>query len=189
MIVLGVVMIQQRQAWFARGGRTSAFNALVREALEETGQYWIEHMLPLHFEPGASARYGYPQRSAKYLRVKQYAARVRAWPKGRWAGALVANPNYHRSPAPFVFSGDLKDFVLGNARSGQMRPRATATSNIQKVEVKVQYSHPLRTRDAGQITKITADERQELNRFFVRRLAEKMRATPTIREQELLAAA
>lgn len=189
-MITAVEVIHQRRAWFARGGRVAAFNSLVREALEFAAQHWIDDpdMLASHFEPGASSRYGYPQRSAKYLRVKQYAAKVRSWPQGRWAGAMVQNPNYHKSPAPYVYSGDLKEFVLGNARSGNMRPKAVATSNVQRVEVKVQYSHPLRTTDAGMITKMTDGQRDKLFRIFVKKLHELMAATPTIREQSRVTA-
>jgi len=175
MVPLVVTIESHRATWSLEGLAQSAINSLVREALLAPAQYWINNILEGHFKAGASAKYGYPSRSQNYLRKKQYAATVQSWPKGRWHGARLPNPNYHKSPAPFVYTGDLYDFVMENARSGRMKPKATATANVQKVEVLVQYSHPLRTEDAGMITRRTAAESDVLHGVFQRRLRELMR--------------
>jgi len=180
MLVRATVATENRE-WMIRGGRVAPFNRLVRLALEHAANYWVKHFLPMHFRSGASERYGYPPRNQKYLQHKIYAPFVQEWNR-RGTGNYVPNPNYRRSPQPFVYTGALRDYVLDRADAGELKPRAVSTSNVQRVEVRVGYPHPLRPRDAGWITRLIDSERDVLLNLFVTDLRRRMRATPTTRE-------
>lgn len=181
------IVIEARREWAIRGGNAAPFNRIVREALENPAYFWLKENLGMHFRSGASERYGYRPRSPKYQQHKIYAPVVRVWQRGS-RGRYVANPNYRRSPQPFVYSGALRDHVQDRAKNGQTRPRSFATGNTQRVEIRVGYPHPVRPEDAGQITKVIPSEREVLLARFKNELRRRLAAARTTREMRTLAA-
>lgn len=146
------------------------FNQIIREVLIETGQYWAREFLPKHFEPGASGRYGYAPREERTRRIKRYAKQVH-----RWDGAVVPLAD---NPRPLVFTGELIEDVLGRDPAN-FSVRATATSNRQRVVVKVPLPHPLNPKNKGEVTRLIPSELRAMHRFATRRLKEKMAALRT----------
>lgn len=127
------------------------FNSLVREALTEAAKWWIEHFLPLHFEPSAVRRYGYAARKAEHNAIKRRARMVK---KPGTAQTYVPAP---KPPAPLVYTGELKREVLSRPVSA-FKIKATATGKKQKVRVPVRIPHPINPKNSGELTKLVNEE-------------------------------
>ena len=147
-------------------GSVREWNALLRGAFEDAGKEWIanpEYMLS-HFEPGAEQRFQMSARSYKTRRRKKKLAEHR--------GERVR---------PLVFWGDW-------IRSIEKRPlsqwsiKATATSKRQRVVIKVPIPHPMHPTHKGEIKRFTNEQLNNLKKFIVKRVRE--RIEETIAKQE-----
>lgn len=144
--LFSATLTKYRTDWPAQ---VSAFNNLVRDVLYETGQYWIDHFLMMHFEIGAEARYGYIRRSPFWIRLKQSIGELR----------------------PLVFTGELLRMVQG----GNQRIVAKATQSKQRVVVKVPIPHPLNPKAGkGEIGRLTQSELEEMHAFANKRFMEQI---------------
>jgi hypothetical protein len=74
------------------------------------GAKWAGDLLPEHFEPRAHFVFNYAARTGKWLRRKEMLFRMGASVRGR---RVIAGAN-----TDLVFTGFLRDLVLGSARQG-----------------------------------------------------------------------
>lgn len=140
------------------GGLVRAFEKAEQEAMIEAGEHWRNTMLPKHFGPNASARYGYSPRSISYLRRKA-ARHHTARPKGPGKGTMPDR-------RPLEFSGQSKRAILAD----RTVPRYTRRGGLKAVEVRIgaakhffQYSTRGRIVDKmDEITRLRDDELNEL---------------------------
>ena len=90
-------------------------NAILREAHEEQGRHWAEHMLPRHFSPRAGVIYGYQPRKDSTIRRKLRLAKVgQVLLGGRvdlvWSGLLAAAVLQHQTVTPTASSVTVRMF-------------------------------------------------------------------------------
>lgn len=132
------------------------FNGYVRQAMHGAGEYWVTHILPLHFLPSAVHRYAYISRTERYLRRKRRATRVREW-RGQWVNAV-------QPPLPLVWSDALRRST--RRPLSEWNIRATATANRQKVVVPVRLPHPMNPKNAGEITRVNNEDIRNMRRII-----------------------
>ena len=131
----------------------------LRNAHQEVGDYWHRKMLGRHWASGASAKYFYAQRSAKYLKAKIKAAK---------SGAALAGGR-----VPLLFSGvlrsSLKAWVQIKAFPSRVTVRMIGPKYVSMTPKKV--GHPNMGKE---ITTVTEDERLELTKLFVESMKRSM---------------
>lgn len=138
-------------------------NKFVREAGEFAGRHAIRNYLPLHFQPGAVQRYRYSARRSEYNKIKQRMRRVRPWITGGKRGVAKPAP---KPPAPWVWSGDLRDKLLSKSPE-DFNIRSTATSKTQKVQIKLPTPHPISRDHRGELGRITNAEMKEMSKLAI----------------------
>lgn len=151
----------------AEGGDKGEFNELVKKSLLAAAAHWLKHFLPLHFLTTAIDRYGYKPRRKKWNDYKRAAKTIyvkpESNPKHPMAGLRVANPNYHKEPDPLVWTGHLKAFVTQKPiEMYTNNARFTYLGKNPTIKVLVPLSHPINAVNAGEITKMTAEEKDIL---------------------------
>lgn len=131
-----------------------AWRTISKHGFLEIGLYWDRYCKMRHFEVGASARYGYQQRSAKYEARKRRMA-------------AMAVPTVSRSAAsPLIYSGASRRAIasaqvphaypsrvtinMATPSYFAMRPRAVGRPNL-----------------GDEATRVTQDERETFERLYV----------------------
>lgn len=127
---------------FTARGHNEAMREVNREVLVKQ---WVTN-LPKHFKGGASERYGYRRRSAKYVERKR--------------------KKYGHS-IPLVWTGGTRDAVLANVK-------ITATRNGGRLKTRGRM--PMSAEMRGEIERITPDEIRELTDFAGRIYLQKARS-------------
>lgn len=154
MFNLKIYIARRRKSWERS---TAEFNKLLKQALHETGEYWVREYLPRHFRPGASQRYNYAPRSGRWQAIKHRARMGRQWRNGR--EVLLPKP-----VAPLVWTGQLRDEVLGRPVS-DFNIKTSGATGKARVHVPVKIPHPISKYHTGELTKLLPSEAREMARM------------------------
>lgn len=158
----------------------SEFNNYVREALREIGMFWVKHYLPKHFDRGAPQRYHYPRHAPKYQDVKRRARmiKVRHPSTGKPTGRVVPAT---QPPIAFVWTGDYRKGLLSRADADwQKSIKPVATSQRQKVTIRVPLPHPIPVKWTRAFRWITSGEEDMLHRIGTEKLRSQLVTFPTV---------
>lgn len=163
----------------------SYFNAWVREGLLLAGEWWIKNALPRHFGRGATQRYKYALRKAKYMIQKARRFEdLRSLVKTAAAGGL------NQDPRPFE-SGITRNRrypkTIDTVRNA--RVRAFATSAKQHAEITVPLGHPIHPDHAGEMSKVLKEEIQTMRRIVIDHVKRRRREFQLLTGEVTLAAA
>lgn len=176
MITFSARLQGYRARWM---GSQREFNELlVRPALLDGVKWWLDNELPKRFLPGAVERYQLPQRTLRYEKKKRYARTVTAYPVHPLAGIPMPNPNYGRMPpAPFVFTGYMRDYVETLRTNGALlrTTKTVANSSRQEARVRIPYGHPINTKHAKTLGKRTQTEMKRFHQVCHASLLRRMR--------------
>lgn len=124
---------------FTARGHNEAMREVNREVLERHR----DRNLPRHFQGGATSRYGYRQRTARYTQRKR-----------RKYGHSI----------PLVYTGGTRDAIRQNTK-------ITATRNGGRLKSRGRF--PMKEAMRSEIEIITRDERDELAAFALNRYVKK----------------
>ena len=162
--------------------RKRDFLEYVREGLRLALEWWVKERWPLRFGKQASNRFKYSRRTLKHLfrKAKRNAIPYTVEDLGgkkkmiRFDGMLPG-----QDPEPFEFTGELRR----TATQG-FTIKATATSSRQRAVLRLPFGHAIHPSKIGELTKLTAEERQIMRRIVVehvaRRLAQRKQAEAAI---------
>lgn len=179
-IRMDYVIKRARKRWLAAAGSNAELNKIFRESLMATASFWIDNYLPLHFGNQAMSRYGYARRSQRFLRRK-----------------AIVRPDLV-PPSPMEYTGELKEYLLGKARSGAMlnASKAISTGVSKKnpngklrVTIPIRIPHPINPKNKGELSRVTRQERRAMNQVFIAELERRLDQSPTIIEYERINAA
>lgn len=164
MILLRAKMFERRPLDIVR----DAWRVIARAAYRAVGLYWVQNILPKHFESGAGARYRYKWRTSGYRKRKD-----KLFAEGR-PYEKHGDPVIAGSDTPLVLTGYMKREVLRSAVVRGFPTRATvylygpaymtaklsATGRARGDFSRAQPDKP------AEITKVTPDEVVVLNRVL-----------------------
>lgn len=173
------------------GIATRVLNEGVTIALKAAADHWLQNYLPLHLQTYSGAKYGYKWRKTGYNLHKARAQYIGIWERvgrktQRSQNVGVVNPNYGLArPADWVYTGALRDHVLGNAKSGHLLQQAKAPQAAKRITltIPIGFPHPVRsefTSKGGnpEIVKINPNEAREMNAVARRAFANWMQDNP-----------
>jgi hypothetical protein len=129
----------------------AAWKRAIREGWKQVAVAWAKEMLPEHFKPQAKGKYGYQQRTRRYLQNK-----IKAAGMGRVQDGGLSD---------LVYTGKLRDWVLGTVRITATAKGSAATTSGPKYL----YVTPKKRADPdkrAEIEKIIDQERNELLRIL-----------------------
>lgn len=177
--VLKYTIKRIRKRWEDDNLSTREINTIFSDALVIVSKHWVDKMLPLHFGNAAMNRYGYKFRSRRHLARK-----------------AVIRPDLV-PPAPLEYTGELKSYVMGNARSGQIinstrtvpKRGSQKTAGVIRAIIPVQIPHPLNPKNKGELTRIIRSERRELDRMFFAAVNQLLDQSPKVIQHETIKAA
>lgn len=131
-----------------------------KASFQAIAEKWVEDMLPKHFEPGNSARYGYTSRSEAYLKAKQRMA-ARA---GRYGNAKRrSRAVLYGGHVDLVLHGDLARDVTQHNEIKAFPTRATVKLGSGKIPYLVERPRRRRTLNmANEIRVVTREEMKAL---------------------------
>lgn len=144
------------------------WNTIMQHGLMRVIEHWHSEMLPRHFAPGASARYGYKKRSAKWLKRKRALARV-----GLAAGT---------GELDLVFRGMLREHVTTMATFQATATRATVSMR-GRAFVQLNLKSTRQPDYVREITDTTGDERSALGAMLEEHVATKLIHLKELRTQ------
>ena len=154
-------------------------NTIMRDGLQLTGEFWVEHFLPEHFKQGAQGKYNYELVSKVYAIIKNRAKRVRPW-IGRTRGEWVPAPKPVR---PWVWSGITMRELLSKSPS-EFNIKPVATTNKQTVKVPIKVPHPITSEHAGELGRLTDDEFKVMHKFCFDYIVGELEKIKSIRTSE-----
>lgn len=118
-------------------------NSVLQAGLEMAGDYWRNRFLPRHFTADAHGRYGYQQRTPKYLARKAKLGKARVVPlflSGAMRAALFENqPEWEHTQGGMgdvratMHMGGLPDYTTMGARRGPDKPKEITTVTDEEV--------------------------------------------------------
>ena len=88
------------------------YRQIIGQTLMQVVKHWHQKYLPFHFEPFATAKYGYIGRGVKYERRKK---------------ALAARGVIPAPPAPLVFRGRMRSTMMSGIRVSYSGKQAAGT--------------------------------------------------------------
>lgn len=142
-----------------------SWRAICKAAYRATGLYWVEKMLPKHFEPGAAERYRYKWR-AKGYRLRKDRAFQSGRPIQKGGAPVIAG-----SDTPNVLTGYMKREVMHNVVVRGFPTRATVIM-YGPAYLTTRFFKKNQPDKPAEITAVRSDERQELSRFLRDRVVE-----------------
>lgn len=120
-----------------------AWRAAMTLAHDAQGQYWHKHMLKEHFKRESRSKYGYKQRSEKYLKRKKY-------------GKVKGIKAKYKGEVDLVATGALEDAVRGFATFRAFPSRVTVAMNGPSY-IRINY-RANRPHLSNEITAVVPDE-------------------------------
>ena len=144
-----------------------ALTRAMKACHQAMGDKWVNDFLPLHFQPGNTARYGYASRTDKYkYRKIQMAQRADAAKKKR-KGRL--RPIEYDGQLDLVLHGDLRNDVTHNHEVRAFPSRTRITLGSGRLPYLVEKPRRARTANiANEIRTVIREEIRELEQVGAR---------------------
>lgn len=159
VVAMKITATAIRDAARREGLAQRRINDIFRQGGRMASQWWIDNCLEKHFTPQATALYNYRLRSSRWQAIKQ---------RARIITDKVTGQTFHATqpPAPMVWTGRNRDYVL--SRRGSYQAEATAKfargAGEQKVSVivKIPLAHAINPQNSGEITRLNKDELRKM---------------------------
>ena len=144
-----------------------AITRAMKACHQAMGDKWVNDFLPLHFQPGNTARYGFVSRTDKYkYRKIQMAQRAEASKKKR---SNRLRPVLFDGQVDLVLHGDLRDDVLVNHQVKAFPSRTRITLGSGRLPYLVEKPRRSRTANiANEIRTVIREELRELEQVGAR---------------------
>ncbi len=173
MIPLKYDATLDREVAKAAGLAQKKINWAYRIAGMEAAYYWVNNYLHMHFEPRAFQRYGYARRSFRWNEKKARVNRAYSKNTGQWYDAP-------KPPAPMVWTGELREHVLGRRNSYQAKATSKFASGDRKqvlnITLPIHLNHPINPRNAGELTRLAPSEWRVMRGIVFQKAKKHLRA-------------
>lgn len=141
-------------------------NAVLREALKELGEYWIDEMLPKHFTKAGAREYGYTPRKGEAGSGQGF--------KNSYTAKKLRDKKH---TLPMVYTGETRQIALSQSHAvGKFRGNE-GKSEITIVAPGLNRRHPnSKIRMQDEVRKVSSREIPILERVLVKLIEKKLTA-------------